>query len=63
MTLEEQKMKKYRVWLEPDIAGVRFEEIIEVPKNATEEEIDELCKDVAFNWIDWGCEPIEEVEE
>lgn len=54
-------MKKYRIWLESDAAGVRFEDIIEIPEDATNDEIDEICKDAAFNWIDWGYDPIGEV--
>lgn len=56
-------MKKYRIWLEPNVAGVTHEDYINIPEDASEKEIDEICKDVAFNWIDWGYHPVEELEE
>jgi hypothetical protein len=53
-------MKKYRVWLNTGFAGVNNEDVIEIEDDATPEEIEEQCKDLAFNDIDWGYEEIEE---
>ena len=52
-------MKKYLVWVEVGYADERREEIIEIDENATDEYIDELCRDVAFNEIDWGYEEVD----
>ena len=53
-------MKKYRVWLETGYAGMRNEDVIEIEDNATPEEIDEQCRDFAFNDVDWGYEELKE---
>ena len=53
-------MKKYRVWLNTGFAGVNNEDVIEIDDDATPEEIDEQCRDYAFNDIDWGYEEIED---
>lgn len=55
-------MTKYSVWLEPAAAGIRFQETIEIPDDAPQSEIEEMCKDVAFNWFDWGYDEVEETE-
>ena len=46
-------MKKYRVWLNTGFAGANNEDVIEIDDDATPEEIDEQCRDYAFNDIDW----------
>lgn len=53
-------MKKYRVWLSTGYAGQADEEEIEIEDDATPEEIEEQCKDVAFQTIDWGYEEVAE---
>jgi len=53
-------MKKYRVWLSTGYAGQIDEDVIEISDDATPEEIEEQCKDVAFQSIDWGYEEVEE---
>lgn len=49
-------MRKFRIWLEPDIAGARFEDEVEVEDDATPKEIEDACKEIAFNNFDWGYE-------
>lgn len=47
-------MRKIRWSLETDAVGVRWEGEVEVEDDATEEEIDEIVKTEAFNYISWG---------
>ena len=53
-------VKKYRVWLHTGYAGHLIEDEIEVDDNETLDEIEEQCRDVAFQTIDWGYEEINE---
>lgn len=47
---------KVKVWLETGLAGVSFEDEIEISDDATEKEIETMAKEVAFDRIDWGYE-------
>lgn len=47
-------MRKFIVWLNTGYAGCNIEEVIELPDDSTDEEIEEACKDEAFQSIDWG---------
>lgn len=47
-------MKKIKVWLNTGFAGCVHENEFEVDDDATEEEIEEMAKEIAFNDIDWG---------
>lgn len=46
-------MRKFRGYIGTNQVGsdVYFE--FEVPDNATDEEIEEVARDEAFNWVDW----------
>ena len=47
-------MKKIKVWLNTGFAGANYEDEFEVEDDATNEEIEEEARDLAFNRIDWG---------
>lgn len=47
-------MKQIKVWLETGYAGERHEDIINVPRDTSEKELEQLAKETAFNTIDWG---------
>lgn len=51
------KMKKISWYLNCRNGGNTLEGIVEVPENATEDEIDLAAKDEAFSMIDWGWTP------
>ncbi|PTQ84762.1 hypothetical protein C8U37_107130 [Trichococcus patagoniensis] len=51
-------MKKFRVWLHTGYAGQLIEDEIEISDDATPEDIEEQCKDVAFQTVDWGYEEV-----
>ncbi len=51
-------MKKIRWWLETGFIDV-CEGEFEVEDDTPEEEIEELAKEEAFDWIDWGWEVLE----
>lgn len=53
-------MKKFRVWLHTGYAGQLIEDEIEISDDATPEDIEEQCKDVAFQSIDWGYEELKD---
>ena len=53
-------MRKFIVWLNTGFSGCNIEEIIELPDDLTDEEIEEACKDEAFQTIDWGYEEVAE---
>lgn len=45
-------MKKVKWYIALD--GTKEEDEFEVEDNATDEEIEEMAKEAAFNYIDWG---------
>lgn len=45
---------KIDVWSEPDIAGVVWHDIIEIPADSTDEEIESAAKEVAHQHFEWG---------
>lgn len=47
-------MKKIRWYLNTGFAGCNYEGDFEVEDDATEDEIEVLAKEEAFNVIDWG---------
>ncbi len=47
-------MKKVYWWLETGFVGCDHEGYFEVEDNATEEEIDKIAREEAFDNIDWG---------
>lgn len=55
-------MKIY-VWLETGFAGQNYEDTFEINDDATEEEIEEAAKRVAFDRIDWGYKVLEQQNE
>ena len=50
------KLKKVKWWLETGFAKSIHQGEFEVEDNATDEEIEQMAKDEAFNNIDWGYE-------
>ena len=52
-------MKKYILY----VTGVDWQENIELDENLTDDEVEQQLKDMAFNYIDWGYEQVEEFEE
>ena len=51
-------MKKIKVWWDTDFVGSDGFDEIEVEDNATDDEIEEIAKDVAFNHFSWGWEVV-----
>lgn len=47
-------MRKFMVWLNTGYVGCNIEELVELPDDSTDDEIEEACKDEAFQSIDWG---------
>jgi hypothetical protein len=50
-------MKRYIVYASTNKVGSECTDEIEVDDDATEEEIEEAARDVAFNMIEWGWKP------
>lgn len=54
-------MKKIKVsWTSTDAVNVRGQDVIEVADDATEDEIEEAARDVAFEHLDWWYEEADE---
>jgi hypothetical protein len=53
-------MRKIKVYLDTGFAGCKHEDIIEVDDDITDEDVDEIARDTAFNWIEWGWYDVEE---
>ena len=53
-----KKERTFKVVTETGFANCIHEETVTVAIDATEEEIEEACKDVAFNHISWAYEEI-----
>ena len=53
-------MKKIRVWIEFGCVNPTAEEIIEVPDDATEKQIEEEAKAAADDYLNWGWEVAED---
>lgn len=50
---------KVKVWIQsPDNASFFQSDIIDVPDNISDDELDKECKEVAFDHIDWGYERV-----
>lgn len=50
---------KIRVWIQsPDNASFNEDDIIEVPDNISDEELEETAKQVAMDHIEWGYEKV-----
>ena len=47
-------MKKITVYIETACVGSRCEDEFEVDDDATEEEIEETAKEIAFDMLNWG---------
>ncbi|NLR32750.1 hypothetical protein [Levilactobacillus tujiorum] len=45
---------KIDVWSSPKLAGVEWRDTIELPVNASQTEIEEAAKEVAFEHFEWG---------
>jgi len=45
---------KIDVWSSPQLAGVEWQDAIELPANATQTEIEKAAKEVAFEHFEWG---------
>lgn len=53
------KTERYDVWSEPDIAGVEWHDIVELPANATQNEIEQVVKEAALEHFEWSYSKIE----
>ena len=53
-------MKKIRVWAETDIVNSTVTTEIEVPDNATPEQIEREAEEAAAELYNWGWEEVEE---
>lgn len=55
---------KLRVWIEsPDNASFTQEDYIEVSDNLSDDELEEIAKQVAMDHIEWGYERVDNNEE
>ena len=54
---------KIRVWIQsPNNASFNEDNIIEVPDNISDDELEEATRETAFNHIDWGYERVDSDE-
>ena len=54
---------KIRVWIQsPDNASFNEDEIIEVPDNISDDDLEEAAQEIAFDHIDWGYERVDSDE-
>ncbi|MBB1099987.1 hypothetical protein H5R88_07740 [Limosilactobacillus sp. WF-MT5-A] len=54
---------KIRVWIQsPDNASFNEDDIIEVPDNISDDELEETAQETAFEHIDWGYERVDSDE-
>lgn len=51
---------KVRVWVCTDVVGSKTEDVIELPDEMTEEEIEKEAYDYIMDFIDWGYKKVEE---
>lgn len=55
---------KIRVWIQsPDNASFNEDDIIEVPDNISDEELEEIAKQIAMDHVEWGYEKVNNNEE
>ena len=47
-------MRSYVAFVEIDVTGSRYEEVFDMPDDATSDEIEEQAKEIIFNICDWG---------
>ncbi|WP_179136651.1 hypothetical protein [Levilactobacillus brevis] len=45
---------KIDVWSEPGIGGITWHDIIEMPADSTDEEIESAAKEAAHEHFEWG---------
>lgn len=51
---------KIKVWIQsPDNASFNESDIVEVPDNLSDDELEKLTKEIAFDHIDWGYERLD----
>lgn len=51
---------KIKVWIQsPDNASFNESDIVEVPDNLSDDELEKLIKEIAFDHIDWGYERLD----
>ena len=54
---------KIRVWIQsPDNASFIEDDIIEVPDNISNDDLEEAAREIAFEHIDWGYERVDSDE-
>lgn len=54
---------KIRVWIQsPNNASFNEDDIIEVPDNISDDELEEAARETAFDYIDWGYERVDSDE-
>lgn len=50
---------KIRVWIQsPDNVSFNKDDIIEVPDNISDDDLEEAAREIAFDHIDWGYERV-----
>lgn len=50
---------KIRVWIHsPDNVSFNEDDIIEVPDNISDDDLEEAAREIAFDHIDWGYERV-----
>lgn len=53
-------MRKFRVHIETPFAGQEITDVFEMPEDATEEEIQDVARDMFFNHCNYGVEELKE---
>lgn len=54
---------KIRVWIQsPDNTSFNENDIIEVPDNISDDDLEEAARETAFDHIDWGYERVDSNE-
>lgn len=56
-------MRKINVYIDTTWAGIGEVETVEVPDNATNEEIDEVAREVFYSYCSFGWGDVEDEEE
>lgn len=54
---------KIRVWIQsPNNASFNEDDIIEVPDNISDDDLEEMARETVFDHIDWGYERVDSDE-
>lgn len=53
-------MRIFRVSIQTNVVGSKCEDMVELPHDVTDAEIEDACREAAFNWIEWSYKEVTE---